>query len=418
VRIVIGPFQRNFKENGLELLHAILDAWAGWSSGGGGRAMAVGTLKMEAFFARHGTPRQVRFDAVKFEREGGRRLLWLVPELHPGPYADIGGSDLPSKAASWLAGAADDFAVFHGPSTHDENPTGREQLAKVLAKVRESVEGAAGSATASKAVRAKSAHFTVTAQRIAGALVLAQSRAPLSSDDMDPSVGREIREACARAGFPHTVVLDGHNSVERDLGRIQGGSPEVDELVALCAEAAKKASGHPEEPLRVGWAVVLPSEAERREYAVGPQGVVSAVIEVGGQKTAWVLIDGNNLKGGLRSEMLEAVKGKVDLAEVFTTDNHAVNTTMGADNEVGSRRDNVRLVEMVREGVERAASDLAPARACPVAGAAPDIQVFGPGLTVRISATINGAVSVMGPAYLATTAAAVLACVTMVLLLT
>jgi putative membrane protein len=151
---------------------------------------------------------------------------------------------------------------------------------------------------------------------------------------------------------------------------------------------------------------------------VGPRGVVAAVTEAGGQKAAWVLIDGNNLKGGLRSEVLEALKGKVDLAEVFTTDNHAVNTTMGADNEVGSRRDNVPLVGLIVRAVEQAVADVSEATGAPASGEVQGVQVFGPGLTVRISATINAAVSVMVPAYIATTAAAILGCAAMALLLT
>lgn len=418
VMIVIGPFRRNFKENGLELLHSILDAWAGWSSNGEGRSTAVGTLKMEAFFARHGQAREVRFDAVRLAKPGGRRLLWLVPELHPGPYADIGGSDLPAKAASALAGVAEEFAVFHGPSTHDENPTGREQLAKVFAAVKEAAEKSESSSKGSKPVRVKSAHFTVTAQRLGPALVLAQSRAPLSSDDIDAAVGREIREACARAGFAQAVVLDGHNSMDADLGRIQAGSPDARELVVLCEQAARAVAKLDDGPLRAGWAALNISDPERREYAIGSRGIVAAVTEVAGEKAAWVLIDGNNLKGGLRAEMLEAVKDKVELAEVFTTDNHAVNTTMGADNEVGSKRDNIHLIGLVANAVDRALADLSEATAAPCTGGVPDVQVFGPGLTVRISATINGAVSVMIPAYIATSAAAVLACVSMVLLLT
>ena len=418
VRIATGPFQRNFKESGLQLLHSILDAWAGWSTDGGDRGQAVGTLRMEEFFGRHGQPREVHFSALRLTKAGGKRLLWLAPELHPGPYADIGGSDLPAKAASALDGVADEFLVFHGPSTHDENPTGREQLGKVFAVVREQSREAHGASSASRAVRVKSEHFVVTAQRLGSALVLAQTRAPLSSDDIDAAVGREVREAGKRAGFVHTVLLDGHNSVEADLGRIIGGSPEARELVTLCESAASQVAKAPESALRAGWSTVEMEDAERREFAIGARGIVAAVTEASGQKMAWVLIDGNNLKGGLRTEMLEALRGKVDMAEVFTTDNHAVNTTMGADNEVGSRRDNVPLVKAVAKAVEAAVAGMADATAAPWEGAVPNVQVFGPGLTVRISATINAAVSVMVPAYLATSAAAVLACITMALLLT
>jgi putative membrane protein len=417
IRTVIAPFERNFKENGLELLHAVLDAWAGWSATGRQGAVSTGTRKMEAFFARHGEPREVRFDAMLFGQEGGRRLLWFLPELHPGPYADLGGSDLPAKAAAAFTFLSKDVAVFHGASTHDENPTGRGELSKLFDQVQPALVGASQEAKGTKAVRRASAHFTVTAQRIGKALVVASTRAPRSSDDLDLALGREIRDAVAKAGFPDMMLLDGHNCVEADLGRVHAGGPEARELTALCVEAAKEVAALPEEPLRVGWVPLSLSQVDRFEYAVGSQGILTAVTEVALQKTAWVLIDGNNLKAGLRTEMLEAVKDKVQFAEVFTTDNHAVNSTMGADNEIGSRRDNVRLVGLIGESVEKAAADVRPAHATFASGAAPDLQVFGPGLTERISATINAAVSVMLLSYFATIAAALMACVTMAVVL-
>ncbi len=418
VRIVVAPFARNFKENGLELLHAVLDAWAGWSARSSKGEPPLGALKMEAFFARHGQPKDVRFDALRFAQEGGGKLLWFVPELHPGPYADLGGSDLPAKAAASLAEVAPQVAVFHGASTHDENPTGRDQLSKVFVRVAPALEPAKSVPTATASVRRASGGFTVTAQKIGGALILAQSRAPRSSDDLDLGVGRDVREAVARAGFPQSVLLDGHNSVEGDLGRVHAGSAEARELVSLCVEAAREVAGLPEAPLKVGWTALALAPPDRAEYAVGAQGILAAVTEVAGQKTAWVLIDGNNLKGGLRAEMQEALKDKVALAEIFTTDNHAVNATMGADNEVGSKRDNVRLVGLVTSAVEKALAEIRPSSAAFASGTAPEVQVFGPGLTVRISATINAAVAVMIPSYLATTCAALLACVALAVLLT
>jgi putative membrane protein len=131
---------------------------------------------------------------------------------------------------------------------------------------------------------------------------------------------------------------------------------------------------------------------------------------VGEQKTAYVLIDGNNLKAGLRQAMLEAVEGAVDDAEVLTTDNHAVNKTMGADDEVGSRGDNTPLVDEVAAAVKEAADDLRPSSVAWASGSVSDVRVFGPGLTVKMSATINSAVSVMIPTYIACMCAALLGC--------
>ncbi len=418
VRVVVAPFRRNFNEDGLGLLHSVLDAWAGWSRAQGSADPALGTLRMEAFFARHGQAREVGFQAVRFDQHEGSKLLWFLPELHPGPYADLGGSDLPAKAAASLSEVADEVATFHGASTHADNPTGREELAKVLVRVNAALEAGKEAVLARRAIRAQSAPFQVMAQRLGTHVVLAQSRAPLSSDDIDLELGHAIVRDGKAAGFDEVVLLDGHNAVEADLGRIEAGSREGGVLRTLCAEAAGLAAAAPQGALRVGWARVTLERAERLEFAVGSQGILATVTEVDGQRTAWVLLDGNNLKSGLRAQLLRALEGKVAMAEVFTTDNHAVNTTMGADNEVGSRLDNARLVGWVVEAVEDATADLQDAEVTAASGRVPGVKVFGPGLTVKISETIQAAVRLMIPAYILTTGAAIAACVTLAVALT
>ena len=58
------------------------------------------------------------------------------------------------------------------------------------------------------------------------------------------------------------------------------------------------------------------------------------VTEVDGQRTAYVVIDGNNMAQGVREVLLEQILKIVDNAEVMTTDSHVVNTISGK-NPVG-----------------------------------------------------------------------------------
>jgi len=409
VRIVIAPFARNFHENGLVLLHALLDAWAGWSRRARDNT-SLGTLQMEAFFARHGRARTVRFDALLLRQLDAKKILWFAPELHPGPYADLGGSDLPSKAASALSALADEVGTFHGSSTHDENPTGREQLAKIFARVPPALSATEALDTASRSMVVERAGTTVTAQRIGGTIVLAATRAPKSSDDIDLAVGREVRAAVERTGVSRAILLDGHNCVDEDLGRTEYGTPEARALEEACVAAAKESAKLRGGALRVGAASARQDLERRKEFAIGARGIMVTVVASGDHKTAYILIDGNNLKRGLRAEILRAVQRSVEHAEVFTTDNHAVNTTMGADNEVGSRTDNVPLIKEIARLTDEAVADLKPAEAVTASAEVEGVQVFGPGLALRISTTINAAVSVMVPSYLASMAAALFAC--------
>jgi len=375
---------------------------------------ARGTLAMEAFFARHGQPREVAFRAAAFRRPGDEGLLWFLPDLHPGPYADLGGSDLPAKAAAALPGHA--VSAFHGASTHDENPCGREEVAKVTGAVLPALGRAEEDGSASRSRRITHGAVNLLAQGIGTHLVLVHSRSPASSDDIDATAGRDVeRLLLAEGGAPGVALIDAHNCVAGDLGRTAEGSREHAELAAAARIAARGVSSEARGAFKVGFARrVLPPGAAR-EFAVGRQGIAATVVEAGGQKTAYVLIDGNNLKAGLREAMLDAIQGTVEMGEVLTTDNHAVNTTMGADNEVGSRRDNQPLVEEVAAAVRQATDDLRLATVAWASDRVAGVRVFGPGLTVKMSATINAAVSVMGAAYIACMSAALLGCAVLAL---
>lgn len=408
-RVVVHPFRRALKEDGLALLQALLDAWAGWSvaggAGSGGRAR--GTVAMEAFFSRHGQAGSVRFRAASFRRQGAPPVTWLLPDLHPGPYADLGGSDLPSKVAGAMPGS--EVLTFHGASTHDQNPCSRADVEALARAVGPALGAAPEDATATPAVSVSQGGVGLLAQRIGRQTVLVHSRAPASSDDIDLAAGQDVERAGAGEGAPPVALVDAHNCVADDLGRTEDGSSEHQALRAAALAAQRELAGGQAVALRAGFARRVLPQARARTFAVGRHGIAATVIETGSQKAAYVLIDGNNLKSGLRAPMLEAVAALVDVAEVLTTDNHAVNTTMGADNEVGSRGDNGPLVEEVAGAVRDAVADLKPATVAWAEGKVPGVRVFGPGLTVRMSEAINAAVGRMIPVYMVAAACALAA---------
>jgi len=134
---------------------------------------------------------------------------------------------------------------------------------------------------------------------------------------------------------------------------------------------------------------------------IGPLGVRVAVFEVGNgdgrTRTAYVLVDGNNMEPGLREELLAAVDA--DTAEVMTTDTHIVNT-MEADNQVGGAIDTDELVALVEDLVSEAVADCEPV----VAGMAvehAEVTVFGNDRTETLASTANAMIQMGGALLLA-----------------
>ena len=114
--------------------------------------------------------------------------------------------------------------------------------------------------------------------------------------------------------------------------------------------------------------------AESRD--LGIWGLQVLVTEVDGQRTAYILIDGNNMAQGVREVLLEQVLKIVDNAEVMTTDSHVVNTITGK-NPVGMHVPASEFLPFVMQALQTAIDDLAPSEVAGSTAHCEHIVVFG-----------------------------------------
>ena len=85
-----------------------------------------------------------------------------------------------------------------------------------------------------------------------------------------------------------------------------------------------------------------------------------AVFEYGGKKIAYVLLDGNNIKRGLRDKIREELRDLVDEVEIFSTDNHIVNYDIMDLNPFGDKDDWDVIIENIKAAVRAALEDVEP----------------------------------------------------------
>jgi putative membrane protein len=134
-----------------------------------------------------------------------------------------------------------------------------------------------------------------------------------------------------------------------------------------------------------------------------------AVVTVAGQRTAYVLVDGNNMDPGVRDRVLDAVEG-VDEVEVMTTDTHVVNT-LESVNQVGGAIDVDALSSLVGDLVEEAIADSESVEVG-MATERAQVTVFGNDRTETLASHANTAVAMggalVGAVLVATVAVSVL----------
>jgi len=199
--------------------------------------------------------------------------------------------------------------------------------------------------------------------------------------------------------------VDAHNCLEPGVGLTLFGSHRSHEIIEAAKSATQAALAAPKAPFRVGY-------ANRKSFStpdqgIGARGIEALVIETGGQRTAYVLFDGNNMVPGVRDEIRAKLAPLVQESEAMTTDNHSVNLTMDGFNAVGAVLGRDVILAHAEGAVREAIGGLEEAEAAAFVADIPDFRIFGPQSAARLTTTINSTLAVLRPALYVTLSGAV-----------
>jgi putative membrane protein len=356
--------------------------------------MTDGSKGMEDFFREIGEEIFVPQVSFFFRREKGKPIIFTVPNLHPGPMGEIGGGNLPKVLHDNFN---DETLVAHGCATHDYNLVAESEINKVIDALQKSRRDLAYSGMAGRSGQLSAGSVQILYQRFGDSLLLVTTRSPQRTEDLDFSIGSTIM-AEGHRWFPNVAVVDAHNCMT-DLS-----SPV--HLATLIASEYQRASIDAMEisrttmlyPLRVGVShLTLPYT---REQGFGDLGIQVLVVEVEGQCTAYILIDGNNMAAGVREALLEQVLTIVDHAEVMTTDSHVVNTITGK-NSVGMHIPASEFLPFVMQAVQTARENLAHAEVAASTAHCEHVVVFGSNRISQLASTVNAMLVFVAPLSLA-----------------
>jgi Predicted membrane protein len=376
VTVIESPMRKNLGVGGLELLSLAL------------AHITEGSPAMETLFEDIGEPIDTLTGIFSFKGKNGIKAIFLSPCVHPGPLGNIGGGNMPTI----LSNKFDVFTmVSHGPSTHDFNPVASKEISKIEKVVKEALEDMDYSESASKFFRVENEGAVIGAQYFDKNLLMLATFAPAGFDDIDFGVGLALMNlAKASCDVQNVVLVDCHNSFKGEGGRVLPGNKEVFELMGA---VEKLKSPEQEKGIRVGCSSD-PMDDISKEDGVGQSGVKVMVIEVGTQKTAYILLDSNNMIIGFRDVILERIKTLgLDYAEVMTTDTHFVNTMSGGHNPVGTKLQD-EIIAAILRCTQEALNDMEDVSVgCKVANIE-DIKTFGPLNATELVTTISSIVAV------------------------
>lgn len=319
---------------------------------------------LEEQITRVGEVRDLSVDSLIYhDAAGGCRAALIVPYIHPGPFRTVGSSALPQLLAERLGEKLGcEVVVSHGVSTHERDLTRSCEAERVAEAVASGLRVGVAVDVISPVVWAARNGAQASCQMFDGVALVTLTLSPKSCDDLPEALGDRIMDAAAEIGVT-AIVVDSHNSIRQGD---ELNDADVDDLFYAAVEAIRDAKGTSRYKFSVGISRIVPSEWDLDD-GMGPCGVAALALRLeNGRTHVYVVLDGNNMRSGLRERITSALRTRgVDSAEVLTSDTHLVNA-IGATSRgyypIGERTDEERLIGYVVEAVEAAVSRLGRCR--------------------------------------------------------
>ncbi|MFX1446739.1 MAG: DUF2070 family protein [Promethearchaeota archaeon] len=291
---------------------------------------------LESFFDEIGVSSNVKIQYLAIRSKKTKKLkgLFIIPQVHFGPFKTCGSSDLPAhiyEAFRNIKGTT----VYHTTNDHAQNLTSQKELEKILSKIKSDVKEIQESSKIEwiKEINSTSRSISNSAKLLGidinNIAIVFLTRHPLPSDDIQMQVGEEIRKIAKSKGYREIMIIDSHNSIIGDEVLIKNTSIEANDLISVSEqflESNKKVDFSKKIVVEYGVAKDLMLEYSEKD-GIGAGGLVVHLFKdvVSNQKTVFIHFDANNAYVDIRSFVLNMLQNRgIERGEITTSDSHTV----------------------------------------------------------------------------------------------
>jgi putative membrane protein len=316
-RAVSVPFERDLGINGPQLLRAF-----------GHDYLANNPEPFEKILTKIATVQDVPVEIIIFRDDEGPVACGVIQYVHPGPFRDIGSSNLPSVIIKHIQDTHGIPAfVMHGTCTHQQNLTTKEDYPIILSSIDTLIEETEVHELISGPHWSDGGKFKVWSLFVGKNVLTISTSAPEFTDDISLDVGYDvanmIRERLPQVGG--VAVVDAHNCIDDSAISVNQGDPEASEYVGTVSGAVFSTINSDKTKVQLGMHQIVPDDITQSE-GMGPGGVIAIVLNLGEREMIIISIDGNNVEPGFREQAQSLLKAQgFDDAEIITTDTHVVN---------------------------------------------------------------------------------------------
>ena len=256
-------------------------------------------------------------------KNANKEFRLVIPEIHPGPFHPVGGSNIPYLIYKNLGSSA---MVMHSVSNHSLNLPSQAEVNQYLESLSDySVSNEGIQCTEPVTVQ-------INNSRCVGLLfgktaLLFLSLSPHGMEDIPLHVKGEIEQFSKNRNFEQVLIVDCHNAMGEEIS--QNDSEDLLTSSKSCLDTLKTKETY---PLEFGYANSQEKDLQAPDLAMGGIGILCLQINQKKYFLGWA--DANNMENGVREEVVKHFKNNgYNLIEICTSDTHY--TTKGVRNRNG-----------------------------------------------------------------------------------
>jgi putative membrane protein len=267
--------------------------------------------KMEEFTEAKAHDDIVSTKIIRF----GRQAAIVLPDIHPGPFNTVGGSNLPYVLYETFEKSA---LVMHSVSDHSLNIPSKREVDRYIKGLERATAVERGS-TCTVPVQIKVNNSTTTGVAFGNAALILLSLAPKGMEDIPQSVRTELESFAVGLGFSDVLVVDCHNAMGKHLS-----DSDKDDLLTSAKRCLEQLKKRPQHEFKIGFAGTDNiSQMPELEGELGQAGLAVLVINVEGRNYAIGWADSNNMENRLRDHVVSKAGGDASLLELCSSDTHS-----------------------------------------------------------------------------------------------
>ena len=243
---------------------------------------------------------------------GDTEFRMVLPEIHPGPYHPVGGSNIPYLIYKNLDSSA---MVMHSISDHSLNLPSKNEVENYLKNLDKSTVKEEG------LVCTEPVTVQINKARVTGLLfgnnpLLFLSLSPHGMEDIPNYMKKEIEQYAKNRNYARILIVDCHNAMGEEISKEDG--EDMLKAAKSCLDSLITKDSY---PIEFGYANSESMDVWTEDLGMGGLGIVC--LKINDKKFFLGWADANNMENGVREKIVDNFTKKgYQLLEICTSDTH------------------------------------------------------------------------------------------------